>query len=115
MTEQVDTPETLDLEGAAAYLRLGVKATRRLIDSGEIPAARLNAKHVVVMREHLRAYLRDEAEQQAADRRAGRQPSKRRARRQPLPELPDVTTAAPQGWTPAGSRSARASALIGAR
>lgn len=89
-------PDTLGLEEAADYLRLGRDATRLLWETGALPGVSLNQKHLVFRRAALDSFLaRLEAEQQAA-RRAGRTPPPandpapppaRRNRRNPLPDL----------------------------
>lgn len=44
------TKETLGLDEAAAYLRLGRDATRALWDAGALPGVSLNQKHLVFRR-----------------------------------------------------------------
>ncbi len=61
--------ETLGLEDAADMLRLGIEATRALVDQGELPAVRLNQKHTVILRDDLIGYIRDEGRRQAEERR----------------------------------------------
>lgn len=68
--------ETLTLEQAATLMNLGVDATRELIESGELPAARLNQKHTVLLREDVIDFVRAKARQQADERRKKRQERK---------------------------------------
>lgn len=85
--------ETLSLEEAATFLRLGRKAMKELVDSGAVPAVRLNQKHTVMLREDLIAYLREEGRRQADARRvqklkdAARAAKPRRSAKRPLPNL----------------------------
>ena len=98
-TFDVAGDETLDLEGAAHFLRLGINATRALFDAGELPGVSLNQKHTVFLRSDLAAYIRAKAQEQAAARRRGLQPAttspatqvraKRGRTRRPPPRLPD--------------------------
>lgn len=68
--------ETLDLQGAADFLKLGLDATRELIKSGAVPALRITQKHTVVLRSALVDYVRTEGARQADVRRANRTPRK---------------------------------------
>jgi len=43
--------DTIGIEDAAVMLRLGLDATRELVDTGQLPALRLNQKHTVLLRE----------------------------------------------------------------
>jgi hypothetical protein len=61
--------DTLGLEGAARMMRLGLEAMKDLVDKGEVPAARLNQKHTVMLREDLIDFLRSEGHRQAAERK----------------------------------------------
>lgn len=61
--------ETLSLEEAACLMRLGVDATRELITVGELPAASLNRKHLVLLREHVLEYPSEVARQQQRERK----------------------------------------------
>ena len=67
------TDETLDIAQAAAYCHIGYEAMRELIDSGEVPAASFNQKHVVVHIDDLRDYVRKRAREQAEERRRRRE------------------------------------------
>jgi hypothetical protein len=86
-------PPTLSLAEAAVFLRLGLKSTRKLFDAGELPGVSLNQKHVVFLRSDLERYLREKAIEQSLMRRRASdaithaQPTKRCARRRPLPNL----------------------------
>jgi hypothetical protein len=71
--------ETLDLAEAARYMKIGYEAMKELYESGQIPAASLNQKHVVFLREDLRAYIREVARRQAAERRSGIKPTEHAA------------------------------------
>ena len=62
-------PETLSVEEAAALAKCGVECMRALVDAGEVPAARLNRKHTVLLREDVIDFLRTRARQQADERR----------------------------------------------
>lgn len=63
-------PDTMGLEQAAGYLRLGRDATRDLWEKGELPGVSLNQKHLVFRRTALDAFLaRKEQEQQQARQR----------------------------------------------
>lgn len=76
-------------------LRLGLEAMKELVDSGDVPAVRLNQKHTVMLREDLIDFLRREGRRQAAERKqrktqlppCGRQLIKRAARRPRPPDL----------------------------
>lgn len=61
--------EVIDLEQASALLHLGIDATRKLIDLGELPALRLNQKHTVLLREDVIEFIRTEGRRQAEERR----------------------------------------------
>jgi excisionase family DNA binding protein len=66
--ENVDG-ETLGIEQAAQLMRLGYEATRQLIDAGEIPAVIFNQRHVVLLREDVIAYIHEQGQIQAQQRR----------------------------------------------
>lgn len=72
--------ETLNIEEAAALVRVGVEAMRDLIDSGEMPAVRLNQKHTVLLREDVIDFVRTKARQQAEERRKAKAPARRQHR-----------------------------------
>lgn len=61
-------PDTMGLEQAAEYLRLGRDATRDLFDRGELPGVSLNQKHLVFRRVALDRFLADMEVRQAAER-----------------------------------------------
>lgn len=61
-------PDTMGLDQAAEYLRLGRDATRELFDTGQLAGTSLNQKHVVFRRVTLDAFLADTEVRQAADR-----------------------------------------------
>lgn len=65
--------EILTLEEAAALARCGVDCLRQYVDSGQIPAARLNQKHIVLLREDVIDFLRTKARQQAEERRKAKE------------------------------------------
>lgn len=83
-------PDTLDLKGAAEYLHLGVRATRKLFEDGELPGLSTNQKHCVFLRADLEEYVRTTARRQAEQRRITKlraESRPRRGRRAPLPNL----------------------------
>lgn len=82
--------EVLNLEEAARLMRLGLKAMKGLVDSGAVPATRLNQKHTAILREDLISYLRKEGQRQAAARAVGSSPKPRRSSRQRVPP-PDLS------------------------
>jgi excisionase family DNA binding protein len=63
------TPETMSLEEAAGYLRLGRDATRALWEAGELPGVSLNQKHLVFRREALNQWLADQEQRQMRERK----------------------------------------------
>lgn len=65
--------ETLDLAEAAALAKCGVDCMREYVDTGEIPATKLNQKHMVLLREDVIDFLRTKARQQAEERRKARE------------------------------------------
>lgn len=120
--------ETLDLEGTAKLLRLGVEATRELIATGKLPAVQLNQKHTCVLREAAIEYLREEGLRQALERRKAHEAItltivQPKGTGKPAGRLPDLsgyeTAAATKAASPrskrAGSRSVSASAGRGGR
>lgn len=62
-------PDTLNLAEAAAFLRLGVNATKALLDDGTLPGVSLNQKHTVFLRRDLEQYIHDTALKQSEARR----------------------------------------------
>lgn len=64
-----DPEDTIGIEDAATMLRLGLDATRELVDTGQLPALRLNQKHAVLLREVVLDYIREEGRRQAEERR----------------------------------------------
>lgn len=79
-------PEVLTLEAAAALARCGVDCLRQYIDAGEIPAARLNQKHMVLLREDVIDFIRVLGRKQAEERRKPKL-QRARLRRSPKPDL----------------------------
>lgn len=73
-------PETLSLEESAALAKVGLECWRSLVDSGEVPAVKLNGKHTVLLREDVIDFLRTKARQQAEERRKARARPERRRR-----------------------------------
>lgn len=61
--------ETLDLQEASDLLRIDQSSMKELVDKGEVPAVVLNEKHLVILREDLITYLREEGRRQTEDRR----------------------------------------------
>lgn len=72
--------ETLDLQQAADLAKVGLECMRGYVDSGEVPAARLNQKHVVLLREDVLDFIRVLARKQAEERRKSRAKPERRGR-----------------------------------
>lgn len=71
--------ETLDLQEAANLAKVGLECMREYVESGELPAARLNKKHVVLLREDVLDFIRVLARKQAEQRRKERaQPPRQR-------------------------------------
>ncbi len=62
--------DCLGLNEAAALLRLGVDATRELINAGALPALSLNRKHLVILRADVISFIRDTARAQQNERKA---------------------------------------------
>lgn len=91
------TKETMGLDEAAAYLRLGRDATRALWDAGTLPGVSLNQKHLVFRRAALDRFLAEqEVIQQRERRRAAVACTAPRDRgRRSLPDL-DRYDASPQ-------------------
>lgn len=86
--------ETLDLAEAARYMHIGHEAMRELFESGSIPAVSLNQKHVVFLRDDLRAYLADLARKQARERQSGIKPTEHvAAPKRPRRFRPDLEAA----------------------
>lgn len=63
--------EFLTLEEAARLLHLGVDSIRRLIDSGDLPAAELDQKRVILLRDQLVEFIRTKSNEQSVARRNG--------------------------------------------
>lgn len=78
--------DILTLEEAAALAKCGIACMRALVDAGEVPAARLNRKHTVLLREDVIDFLHTKARQQAEERRKARE-LKPRLVRTPKPNL----------------------------
>ncbi|WP_426269269.1 helix-turn-helix transcriptional regulator [Dyella kyungheensis] len=68
--------ETLDLQEAADFLRLGYEAMKQLVTDGAVPALVLNRKHTVILRDELVSYVRVEGRRQAEERRRKNCPTK---------------------------------------
>lgn len=90
---------TLNIEEAAAYLKLGQKAFRALFESGDIPGVSINQKHTVFLRSELDDWIRRMGREQSAARRTGPQPTPapmpvRLRRRRTLPDLAAAEAAA---------------------
>lgn len=106
-TQPAANDPTMDLEQAAAFMHLGYKAMKELVDSGEVPALSLNQKHTILLREDLITYVREQGRKQADKRRERKQPPAAPTRAAPvtragkmaLPNLDtyEVTTAAQRG------------------
>ncbi len=65
----IDTSETLDVKGTAALMRCGVEAVEQIIDTGALPALRINQKRTVLLRADVLAYIAQHAREQADHRR----------------------------------------------
>lgn len=74
--------EVLSLAEAAALAKCGVDCMRALVDAGEVPAARLNQKYTILLREDVIDFLRVKARQQAEERRKLRERKPRLERTQ---------------------------------
>jgi hypothetical protein len=107
-TQPAANDPTMDLEQAAAFMHLGYKAMKELVDSGEVPALSLNQKHTILLREDLITYVREQGRKQADKRRARKQPAAatttpttphHRGRKTAKPNLDayEVTTAGQRG------------------
>ncbi len=91
-------PDTMGLEDASDYLRLGRDATRTLFDQGLLPGVSLNQKHLVFRRTALDAFLAKLELEQQTERLRGKVPPPanddqggRHARRKSKrPQLPDL-------------------------
>ena len=108
------TPQdTLDLPAAAELLHCGLRAVKKLVDDGELPALQINQKHTVLLRSDLLAYIAERGREQAADRRRRNIiPSQRKARRaSSRPDLRryELTTSGSQDLSRGGSNSGAAS------
>lgn len=68
--ERVGTAETLDLEEAAAVLKIDPETASDLIKDGAIPAARVGRKYVILRRDVM-DYLTAVIAKQTADRMGG--------------------------------------------
>ena len=99
MNTRTDTPAASDkidnLEEAAEFMRLGLKAMKELVDSGAVPALSLNQKHTILLRDDLVSYVREQARAQAEQRRKSKpapaDPTERRERRRgPRKARPDL-------------------------
>lgn len=65
---------TLNIEQAAAYLKLGQKAFRALFEAGDIPGVSINQKHMVFLKSELDDWIRRMGREQSAERRNVRTP-----------------------------------------
>lgn len=96
-------PDTMSLDEAAAYIRLGRDSLHELVDRGEIAATSLNQKHMVFRRVTLDEYLvrmerlqqaerqaRYAVQMQAANDAPGSHRKTRGRRRRQLPVLPET-------------------------
>ncbi|HVI60081.1 MAG TPA: hypothetical protein VM619_14580 [Luteimonas sp.] len=86
-------PDTMGLEQAAEYLRLGRDATRELFDTGQLAGTSFNQKHLVFRRVTLDAFLADVEVRQTAER------AKRHAALQPAND-PGTPAARPRTAKP---------------
>lgn len=59
----------LTVEEAAEVAKVGVDCMKALIDTGQLPAVRLNQKHCVVLEDHLMRFLDERAITQSKDRK----------------------------------------------
>lgn len=92
---------TIGIEEAAQILRCGMATVHQLVDAGDLPALKLNQRHIVLLREDVIDYVRRQAREQARERKllcsrqqaaASMAPSPSRSRgagraRRPLPDL----------------------------
>ena len=62
-------PDTLDIEEAAAVMKIGVDSMRELVVAGAIPALSHNPKHCVILRGDLLAYISTMARRQQAEKK----------------------------------------------
>ncbi|HET6806195.1 MAG TPA: hypothetical protein VFH59_12220, partial [Frateuria sp.] len=87
----------LNLEEAAEFMHLGLKAMKELVDSGAVPALSLNQKHTILLRDDLISYVREQGRAQAELRRKGKPaptdalPARER-RRGPRKARPDLAS-----------------------
>lgn len=65
--------DTLNLQEASDYLKLGYQATKELFERGDLPGISLNLKHTLFLKSDLDDYIREKAreQQEARRRRAG--------------------------------------------
>lgn len=106
-------PDTLDLPGAAELLHCGLRAVKKLVDDGELPALQINQKHTVMLRTDVLDFIAARARKQAEERRRAKPaPAPRASRpRRARPDLGryELTTSGSQGQNHAGSNSGAAS------
>lgn len=62
--------ETMGLEESAKLARVGLDCWTEVVNNGEVPAARLNQKHWVLLREDVIDFIRKRGREQARARRA---------------------------------------------
>jgi excisionase family DNA binding protein len=77
---------TIGIEEAAEILRCGLPAVQKLIETGELPALRLNQRHWVLLRDEVIEFVRVKAREQAKVRKV--QHARRNAPRPPVPVPP---------------------------
>jgi excisionase family DNA binding protein len=80
------TSPTIGVEEAAEILRCGLPAVQKLIDTGELPALRLNQRHWVLLRDEVIEFVRVKAREQAKVRKI--EHARRNAPRPPVPAPP---------------------------
>jgi len=85
--------DTMTIEDAAGYVKLGQKAFRALFDKGEVPGVSMNQKHTVFLRSDLDEWIRKTARKQSLQRQGGMPspPQKRVIGRRKAP--PDLAAA----------------------
>ena len=70
ITEPAANDDTMDLQQAADFMKCGLRAMRKLVDNGAVPALQINQKHTLLLRADLISYVREQGRAQAAKRRA---------------------------------------------
>lgn len=79
--------ETMNLEDSAKLVGVGLEAWRDIVDSGQVPAVRLNQKHTVLLREDVIDFIRVMARKQAEERRRVKAQRPGRRTRTPVADL----------------------------